>query len=151
LLGLKGTMSEAELHVLRARLQGGILSKARRGEPEMRPPVGLVYNSEGAIVLDPDQQVQHCLRWLFETFRRTRSVTATARAARQQGWHFRDAAASELTKGSCCGPALITAMYCASCTTRHMPVPSSTAAPIRARPSMAVAAWSASRGISGTH
>ena len=88
LLGLKGTMSEAELHVLRARLQGGILNKARRGELEMRPPVGLVYNTEGVIVLDPDQQVQHCLRWLFETFRRTGSAMATARAARRQGLAF---------------------------------------------------------------
>ena len=81
-------MSEAELHVLRARLQGGILSKARRGELEMRPPVGLVYNAEGAIVLDPDLQVQHCLRWLFETFRRTGSAMATVRAARHQGLAF---------------------------------------------------------------
>jgi DNA invertase Pin-like site-specific DNA recombinase len=88
LLGLKGTMSEAELHVLGARLQGGILSKARRGELQMRPPVGLVYNSEGALILDPDKQVQHCLRWLFETFRRTGSATATARSARQQGLLF---------------------------------------------------------------
>ena len=88
LLGLKGTMSEAELHVLRARLQGGILSKARRGELEMRPPVGLVYTAEGVLVLDPDQQVQHCLRWLFATFRRTGSAMATARAARQQGLAF---------------------------------------------------------------
>jgi DNA invertase Pin-like site-specific DNA recombinase len=88
LLGLKGTMSEAELHVLRARLQGGILNKARRGELEMRPPVGLVYNADGVLVLDPDQQVQHCLRWLFETFRRTGSAMATARAARQQGLAF---------------------------------------------------------------
>lgn len=88
LLGLKGTMSEAELHVLRARLQGGILSKARRGELEMRPPVGLVYNSEGVLILDPDKQVQHCLRWLFETFRRTGSAMATARACRQQGLSF---------------------------------------------------------------
>src|SRR5713226_56694 len=71
LLGLKGTMSEAELHVLRARLQGGILSKARRGELQMRLPVGFVYNAAGAVVLDPDQQVQHCLRWLFDTFRGT--------------------------------------------------------------------------------
>src|ERR671923_766728 len=54
LLGLKGTMSEAELHVLRARLQGGILNKAQRGELFMRPPVGLVYNDQGALVLDPD-------------------------------------------------------------------------------------------------
>src|ERR1700676_4467243 len=86
--GLKGTMSEAELHVLRARLQGGILNKARRGELEMRPPVGLVYNSTGSLVLDPDQQVQHCLRWLFATFRQTGSAMATARAARHQGLAF---------------------------------------------------------------
>ncbi len=88
LLGLKGTMSEAELHVLRARLQGGILNKARRGELEMRPPVGLLYNAEGVLGLDPDQQVQQCLRWLFETFRRTGSAMATARAARHQGLAF---------------------------------------------------------------
>src|ERR1700738_4514660 len=81
LLGLKGTMSEAELHVLRARLQGGILSKARRGELQMHLPVGFVYNAAGAVVLDPDQQVQHCLRWLFDTFRGTGSAMATARAA----------------------------------------------------------------------
>ena len=81
LLGLKGTMSEAELHVLRARLQGGILSKARRGELQMRLPVGFVYNAAGAVVLDPDQQVQHCLKWLFDTFRGTGSAMATARAA----------------------------------------------------------------------
>jgi DNA invertase Pin-like site-specific DNA recombinase len=41
LLGLKGTMSEAELHIIRGRLRGGILNKARRGELEIRPPVGL--------------------------------------------------------------------------------------------------------------
>jgi len=82
LLGLKGTMSEAELHVLRARLQGGILNKARRGELEMRPPVGLVYNSEGVLGLDPDRQVQHCLQWLFATFARTGSACATVKAAR---------------------------------------------------------------------
>ena len=56
LLGLKGTMSEAELHVLRARLHGGILNKARRGELVISPPVGLIYNSEGALVLDPDKR-----------------------------------------------------------------------------------------------
>ena len=57
LLGLKGTMSEAELHVLRARLHGGILNKARRGELVISPPVGLIYDSEGALVLDPDKHV----------------------------------------------------------------------------------------------
>src|SRR5713226_9637672 len=49
LLGLKGTMSEAELHVLHARLQGGILNQARRGELKMRLPVGLVYGPDGQI------------------------------------------------------------------------------------------------------
>jgi DNA invertase Pin-like site-specific DNA recombinase len=84
LLGLKGTMSEAELHVLRARLRGGILSKARRGELMIPPPVGLVYNSEGELALDPDQQVQQSLRLVFETFRRTGSAMATVKAFRQQ-------------------------------------------------------------------
>ena len=55
LLGLKGTMSEAELHVLRARLRGGILNKARRGELRCRLPVGLVYDAAGRVVFDPGQ------------------------------------------------------------------------------------------------
>src|SRR6266851_454328 len=58
LLGLKGTMSEAELHVLKARLVGGVISKAERAELKMPLPVGLVYDPEQRVVLDPDQQVQ---------------------------------------------------------------------------------------------
>src|SRR5262244_3802573 len=69
LLGLKGTMSEAELHVLRARLQGGIRNKARRGELELSLPIGLVYDADGAVVLDPDRQIRDTVRLLFETFR----------------------------------------------------------------------------------
>lgn len=88
LLGLKGTMSEAELHVLRARLQGGILNKAKRGELIVRPPIGFVYDSEGHLVFDPDQQIQHALRMLFEAFRRTGSALATVRNFRQQGLLF---------------------------------------------------------------
>jgi DNA invertase Pin-like site-specific DNA recombinase len=88
LLGLKGTMSEAELHVLRARLRGGILNKAHRGELLIKPPIGLVYNSEGILGLDPDQQVQQSLRLLFDTFRRTGSAMATVRAFRRQGLTF---------------------------------------------------------------
>ena len=88
LLGLKGTMSEAELHVLRARLQGGILNKARRGELVIKPPVGFVYSSEGVLVLDPDKQVQQALRLLFDTFRRTGSATATVKLFRKQGLLF---------------------------------------------------------------
>jgi DNA invertase Pin-like site-specific DNA recombinase len=62
LLGLKGTMSEAELHVLKARLQGGMRNKAGRGELEMAPPIGLVYEANGALLLDPDQQIQASVR-----------------------------------------------------------------------------------------
>src|SRR5919108_3644748 len=58
LLGLKGTMSEAELHFIRARLRGGQLSNARRGELRMGLPVGLVYDGAGHVVLDPDTGVQ---------------------------------------------------------------------------------------------
>jgi DNA invertase Pin-like site-specific DNA recombinase len=57
LLGLKGTMSEAELHVMRARLRGGILNKARRGELEMRLPIGFVYDTESRVRLDPDARI----------------------------------------------------------------------------------------------
>lgn len=88
LLGLKGTMSEAELHVLRARLIGGQLAKASRGELEMKLPVGLVYGPDGKVVLDADQQVQQALRTFFKTFRRTGSATATVKSFREQGLLF---------------------------------------------------------------
>jgi DNA invertase Pin-like site-specific DNA recombinase len=78
LLGMKGTMSEAELHVLRARLIGGQLAKARRGELETPLPVGLVYDAIGKVVLDPDQSIQDALAQFFETFRRTGSAPPCA-------------------------------------------------------------------------
>jgi len=83
LLGLKGTMSEAELHVMRARLRGGLLNKARRGELQYILPVGLVYDSVGQVVLDPDQQVQQAVRLLFQTYLRTGVARRVVR-------HFRD-------------------------------------------------------------
>ena len=67
-------MSEAELHLLRARLIGGQLNKARRGELWIRPPLGFVYDDNGRIIFDPDQQVERTVRLLFETFRRTGSA-----------------------------------------------------------------------------
>ncbi|MGH8577390.1 MAG: recombinase family protein [Gammaproteobacteria bacterium] len=88
LLGLKGTMSEAELHVLRARLRGGILNKAHRGELRCRLPVGFVYDVGGRVVLDPDTQVQETVRLLFQTFARTGAVHATIKYFRQQGVLF---------------------------------------------------------------
>jgi DNA invertase Pin-like site-specific DNA recombinase len=88
LLGLKGTMSEAELHVLRARLRGGVLNKARRGELEAPLPIGFVYGLDGRVRLDPDQQVQSTLRLFFETFRRTGTAMATVKAFRLQRLTF---------------------------------------------------------------
>jgi DNA invertase Pin-like site-specific DNA recombinase len=88
LLGLKGTMSEAELHVLRARLQGGVLNAARRGELKMRLPIGFAYDEAQRVILDPDPQIQGALRLLFETFERTGSATATVKAFRRQGVKF---------------------------------------------------------------
>lgn len=88
LLGLKGAMSEAELHVLRARLRGGVLSKASRGELKSPLPIGLSYTTDDRVVLDPDQQIQQAVRLLFQTFRRTGSICATVRAFGEQGWQF---------------------------------------------------------------
>jgi len=88
LLGLKGTMSEAELHVLRARLRGGIVSKARRGELVSPLPVGLCYDPSGRVVLDPDLQVQQAIRSLFSTFQRTGSARATVKAFNDAGLQF---------------------------------------------------------------
>ena len=72
-------MSEAELHMMRARLRGGLLNAARRGELKIPLPVGLVYDPLGNVVLDPDPQVQNSLRLLFDTFTRTGSANATVR------------------------------------------------------------------------
>jgi DNA invertase Pin-like site-specific DNA recombinase len=88
LLGLKGTMSEAELHFLRARLRGGILSKARRGELQAPLPVGLCYDPAGRVALDPDQGVQKTLRHLFSTFERTGSARAVVQAFAAEGLRF---------------------------------------------------------------
>ena len=88
LLGLKGTLSEAELHFLQARMRGGLINKARRGELEMRPPIGLVYRDDGVLILDPDTEVQAVIRLVFETFERTGSAMQTAKLFHEQGLRF---------------------------------------------------------------
>jgi DNA invertase Pin-like site-specific DNA recombinase len=88
LLGLKGTMSEAELHFIRARLQGGILAKAARGELAVRLPVGLVYDAAGGVVLDPDAGVRQVINHLFTTFEATGSASAVVKAFAAQGLTF---------------------------------------------------------------
>jgi DNA invertase Pin-like site-specific DNA recombinase len=88
LLGLKGTMSEAELHVLKARLRGGVLNKVRRGEYRCVLPTGFVYNETGVVVLDPDAQVRETIAHFFETFARVGSAHQTVKAFRDEGLRF---------------------------------------------------------------
>lgn len=85
LLGLKGTMSEAELHLIKARLRGGLLNKARRGKLRCPLPVGLVHDPVNRVVFDPDQHVRESVELMFETFQRTGAASATVKYFRQEG------------------------------------------------------------------
>jgi len=88
LLGLKGTLSEAELHYLKARMRGGLLNKAGRGEL-MRPiSIGYVYNDDNQIVKDPDAQVQEAIALLFNTFERVGSARGVVSEYKKQGLTF---------------------------------------------------------------
>jgi DNA invertase Pin-like site-specific DNA recombinase len=76
LLGLKGTMAQAELHFLRARLQGGKLNKAKRGELRVPLPVGLCYDARGQVVVDSDQEVRGAVALIFRQFQASGSAHA---------------------------------------------------------------------------
>jgi DNA invertase Pin-like site-specific DNA recombinase len=84
LLGLKGTMSEAELHILAGRLQGARRAAAARGELRFLLPVGLVYDDEGEIALDPDEEVRAAVADVFKAFEQTGSAYAAVRAFSQR-------------------------------------------------------------------
>jgi DNA invertase Pin-like site-specific DNA recombinase len=99
LLGLKGTLSEAELHFLRARMRGGLLNKARRGELACPLPIGLSYDELKRVRLDPDQQVQQSLRSLFETFQRIGTAHGMVIEFRRSGLQFPHRPHSGLHKG----------------------------------------------------
>ena len=79
LLGLKGTMSEAELHILKSRLQQGMWNKAQRGEVLNHAPIGYVRTLAGDFVIDPDEQVQAVVRLIFAQFARRGSVSGLLR------------------------------------------------------------------------
>lgn len=88
-LGLKGTIAEAELHVLRARLHGGIRNKAARGELRIALPVGLVWGeADGQIVLHPDEAVRGAIATVFERFAEVGSVRAAWIWYRSEGLAF---------------------------------------------------------------
>src|SRR5438552_6767160 len=74
LLGLKGTMSEAELHLIRARLDGGLRNKAQRGELRLALPVGLDRDEDDRIVLSPDEEVRHAIDRVFCLWRQLGSA-----------------------------------------------------------------------------
>lgn len=74
LLGLKGTMSEAELHILKARMLAGRRAKAQRGELGKAVPMGYVRQPSGAVAFDPDEQAQATIRLVFALFERFRTV-----------------------------------------------------------------------------
>lgn len=77
-LGMKGTFAQAELHIIRARLHGGKLNKASRGDLRFALPVGLVFDEE-KIVPDPDREVQGAVRTVFELFEREGTAYSVVR------------------------------------------------------------------------
>ena len=88
LLGLKGTMAQAELHVLHARLQGGKLNKAKKGELRFPLPVGYCYDEQGRIVPDADAEVRGAVEMVFRLFRETGSAYAVVHGFTQRGLRF---------------------------------------------------------------
>jgi excisionase family DNA binding protein len=85
LLGLKGTMSEAELHLIRSRLDGGLRNKAKRGELELNLPVGLDRDEDGRIVVAADEQVRHAIERVFTLWRRLGSARQVVRELIAEG------------------------------------------------------------------
>lgn len=79
LLGLKGTMSEAELYLIRQRMLSGKLAKAERGELAFQLPIGYVRRPSGEVAFDPDEQAQHVVRLVFATFERLGTLNAVLR------------------------------------------------------------------------
>ena len=79
LLGLKGTMSEAELYLIRQRMLSGKLAKAERGELAIPLPIGYVRRPSGEVILDPDEQARHVVRLVFTTFARLGTLNAVLR------------------------------------------------------------------------
>ena len=88
LLGLKGTMAQAELHFLRARLLGGKLNKAQKGELRLPLPVGLCHDENGHIVPDPDEEVRGAVSLVFRLFRETGSAFAVVQNFAKRALRF---------------------------------------------------------------
>lgn len=85
LLGLKGTISELELHTIRSRLTAGLLAKAERGELALTLPIGLLRDPSGIVVKDPDLAVQERLELVFEMFLKFGAVAKVMRVLNERG------------------------------------------------------------------
>jgi len=88
LLGLKGTINMAELYLMKARMDGGRINKAQRGELKVRLPAGYVYDSSSRIVKDPDAQIQGSVQLVFDSFRRFGSAHGVMVFFRENGYKF---------------------------------------------------------------
>ena len=84
LLGLKGTMAQAELHFLRGRLLGGKLNKAQKGELRHPLPVGYAYDDQNRVVIDPDAEVRGAIALAFHVFLETGSAYAVVQRFAQR-------------------------------------------------------------------
>jgi DNA invertase Pin-like site-specific DNA recombinase len=99
LLGLKGTMSEAELHIMRARFEEGRWHKAERGEFGFNLPRGFLRRPSGEIMLDPDERVRETVQLVFDIFERRRSVHGVVRYLYTHGISLPDRGRSGAAKG----------------------------------------------------
>ena len=126
LLGLKGQISELELHTIKARLTAGLLNKAQRGELALTLPVGLARDALGRVVKRPDREVQDRIDLVFATFLRVRSLAAVVRSFNDQSLCSSHDAIHSATSS---GDARPSPPSVRSSRTRPMPGRSSTAGP----------------------
>jgi len=88
LLGLKGTMSEAELHFLQSRMRGGLINKAKRGELQKPLPIGYLYDDTGHIIKDPSADVRQAIDLFFESFKKVGSAWGMLAYYKEHGYSF---------------------------------------------------------------
>ena len=128
LLGLKGTMSEAELYLIRQRMLSGKLAKAERGELAVPLPIGYARRPSGEVILDPDEQTQHVVRLVFGTFRRLGTPTACSATWSPGRSSCRSAFTPARRRENSSGGARPRSHCRTCCTTRPMPGITPTAA-----------------------
>jgi DNA invertase Pin-like site-specific DNA recombinase len=99
ILNFKGTMSQAEIHYIRARLEGGKMHKAKKGDLKFALPIGFCHDEKSRIRLDPDEQVQNTVRLIFNVFKEKGSAYGIVRHFAQQKIQFPKRACGGVWKG----------------------------------------------------